>query len=83
MEVVCTSGRRTGVAADVPKVRIMREAIPDVPLALASGVTPENVDGFLPYVEAYLVATGIEERFGVLDPARTKALADKIHGFEA
>ena len=81
MDVVCTSGRGTGVASDVPKVKTMREAIPGVPLALASGVTPENVDGFLPYVEAYLVATGIEREFGVLDPARTKALADKIHGF--
>ena len=48
---------------------------------LASGVTPENVDGFLPYVEAFLVATGIERDFGVLDPVRTRDLAEKIHGF--
>lgn len=82
MEVVCSSGRGTGVAADVPKVRTLREAIPGVPMALASGITPENVDPFLPFVEAYLVATGIEKSFGVLDPARTKALADKIHGFK-
>jgi hypothetical protein len=81
MEVVCSSGRGTGVAADVPKVKILREAIPGVPMALASGITPENVDPFLPYVEAYLVATGIEQSFGVLDPERTKALADKIHGY--
>lgn len=82
MEVVCSSGRGTGVAADVPKVKTLREAIPGVPMALASGITPENVDPFLPYVEAYLVATGIESSFGVLDPKRTKALADKIHGFK-
>lgn len=81
MEVVCSSGRGTGIAADVPKVKALREAIPGVPMALASGVTPENVDPFLPYVEAYLVATGIEQEFGVLDPKRTKALADKIHGY--
>jgi hypothetical protein len=81
MEVVCTSGRGTGIAADVPKVKAMRETIPTVPMALASGISPENVDPFLPYVEAYLVATGIEKSFGVLDPARTKALADKIHGY--
>ena len=34
----------------------------------------------LPYVEAYLVATGIEEQFGVLDPVRTNDLAEQIHG---
>ena len=49
--------------------------------SLASGVTPDNVGDYLPYVDAYLVATGIEEEFGVLDPARTKALADKVHGW--
>ena len=81
MDVVCTSGRGTGVASEVPKVSIMREAIPGVPMALASGITPENVDAYLPYVEAYLVATGIEAEFGVLDPTRTKELADKIHGY--
>jgi hypothetical protein len=83
MEVVCTSGRGTGVAADPAKVKIMRKAIPGVPMALASGITPENVDSFLPYVEAYLVATGIEKSFGVLDPKRTKELADKIHAYTA
>ena len=81
VEVVCTSGRGTGVASEVSKVKIMRAAIPGVPMALASGVTPENVEAYLPYVEAYLVATGIEEHFGVLDPVRTKDLADKIHGY--
>lgn len=79
LDVVTTSGRGTGVAADPSKVKSMRESIPGVPLGLASGVTPENVAGFLPYVEAYLVASGIEERFGVLNSARTKALADAIH----
>jgi hypothetical protein len=44
-------------------------------------VTPENVYGLLPYVSAYLVATGIETGLysGVLIPSRTKILSDKIH----
>jgi uncharacterized protein len=79
VDVVTTSGRSTGLAADTEKVRILRKAIPDVPLGLASGITPENVDSYLPHVEAYLVATGIESSFGVLDPVRTRLLADRIH----
>lgn len=79
VDVVTTSGRGTGLAASPDKVKAMREAISGVSLGLASGVTPENVISFLPYVDAYLVASGIEERFGVLDPTRTKALADAIH----
>ncbi|MCA9715582.1 MAG: hypothetical protein H6713_28365 [Myxococcales bacterium] len=79
VDVVTTSGRATGVAARVDKVRALRETLGDHKLAVASGVSPDNVAGILPYVDAYLVATGIERTFGVLDPARTKALAEMIH----
>jgi len=76
MDVVCTSGPGTGKAADVAKVIAMREAIgPDGAIALASGVTAENVAAYLPYVDAFLVGTGIEARFGVLDRAK---LADLL-----
>ena len=82
VDVVTTSGRGTGIAADAERVRIMRAAIPDAAMGLASGVTPENVRNYLPYVDAYLVASGIEKSFGVLDPERTKALAENIHGLQ-
>lgn len=75
MDVVCTSGPGTGMAAPVNKVRILREALgPDVAVALASGVTSENVTGYLPWVDACIVGTGIEQRFGVLAPAKVNAL---------
>ncbi len=74
MDVVCTSGPGTGMAADVGKVKAMRSGLGDHALALASGVTPENVRDYLPYVDAYLVGTGIEARFGVLDPRKVEAL---------
>lgn len=83
VDVVTTSGRGTGVAAEVGKVQVLRQALSDHPMALASGVTPENVDAFLPFVDAYLVATGIEAAFSRLDPQRTHALAKKIHGWAA
>jgi hypothetical protein len=82
VDVVTTSGPGTGRAADPERVRIMREAIPGAAMGLASGVTPENASQFLPYVDAFLVASGIELSFGVLDPEKTKALAEVIHGFE-
>jgi len=82
MDVVTTSGPGTGMAAPVEKVRVMREALGKFPLAIASGITPDNVDGFLPYVDAYLVATGIEREFGWLDAKKTKALADRIRNYK-
>lgn len=64
----------TGQAADIDKVCAMREGLGDGALALASGVTPENVRAYLPYVDAFLVGTGIEASFGVIDETKLAAL---------
>ena len=50
------------LGADVEKVRTLRAGLGDHAMALASGVTPENVRIYLPYVQAFLVGTGIEQR---------------------
>jgi hypothetical protein len=74
MDVVTTSGAGTGVAAFVEKIRVMKEALGSFPLALASGVTPENVTEYLPYSDCYLVATGISKSFTELDPPKVRQL---------
>lgn len=79
VDVVTTSGEGTGEAASLDKVRAVRAGLDGHPLGLASGVTPENVGDYLPVVEAFLVATGIESAFGVLDPDKTRRLAERIH----
>jgi len=71
-DVLTTSGAGTGKQPSVKKIRKIREAIGVHPLAIASGVTPENVEGFLPYTNAFLVATGISKDFENLDEAKTK-----------
>jgi uncharacterized protein len=82
MDVVVTSGVATGEAADLDKVKSMREALPDHRLALASGVTPENVTSYLPYVDDFLVATGISRTFHTFDPSRVRLLANLIQNYE-
>lgn len=81
VDVVTTSGSTTGVPAQLAKVQILRTALPATALALASGITPENVDAYLPYTDAFLVASGIEREFGVLDAAKTIALGKKINDY--
>lgn len=83
VDVVTTSGPGTGKAADRSKIQAFRAALDDRPLAIASGITAENVLDYLDSstdVNAFLVATGIEKSFGVFDPHRVRMLADKIHG---
>ena len=84
MDVICTSGPGTGMAADTTKLPRMRAGLAalddDTALALASGVTVDNVGDYLEHAEAFLVGTGIEREFGVLDPDRVARLSRLISG---
>src|SRR3989338_8860847 len=90
VDTVTTSGDKTGSPPDVAKVQAMREAIrPHDSLALASGVSVENVALFKPYVDTFLVASSITERRAdrggqeYLVQERVTALAAAIHSCPA
>jgi len=81
MDVVCTSGPETGQAAENHRLKIMADALvrKDAPLAVASGVTPENVRGQMDAgAQAFLVSTGISLNFHEFDPARVEALVNEV-----
>jgi predicted TIM-barrel enzyme len=82
VDVITTSGSGTGSAAAVEKIAVMREAAPDTPIAIASGITPTNVKEYLPYANAFLVSTGIakEGDFFNIDPDKLKALVQAVRG---
>lgn len=75
MDVVTTSGIATGEEADDSKVEVFRNAVGDTPLALASGITPENA-GRYAQVDCFMVATGINPpgNFYDIDPERLARL---------
>lgn len=78
VDVVTTSGMGTGSAPDVEKIQLMKAAIKDHPLAIASGITPENVEMYLPYADCFLVATGVSDSDTMLDRARVNKLVRAI-----
>jgi hypothetical protein len=82
LNVVTTSGSGTGTPPTTDKISRIRYAIGDFPMAIASGITPENVKYFLPFVNAFLVATGISKNFENLDYLKTKQLCDTIHNWD-
>ena len=59
----------------------MKLALGDTPLAIASGITPENVEEYLPYADSLLVATGISNGFTELDPLRVRSLVERVRAF--
>lgn len=60
MDVITTSGVATGQEADLGKIETFRAAIGDRPMALASGISPENAKDYAD-VDCFMVATGINE----------------------
>ena len=75
MEVITTSGVATGQEADHGKIEAFRAAIGDRPMALASGISPENARDYGD-VDCFMVATGINEpgNFYDIDPGRLNQL---------
>ncbi len=85
MDVVCTSGVATGHAADAGKIQTFRAAIGDAPLALASGITPDNALTYAADVDCFMVATGINPPgdFYNIAPQRLEQLLTITRNFGA
>lgn len=61
MDVVTTSGDATGHPPTIEKISTMKSYIGDTSLAIASGVTSENINDYIPYVDYFLVASSITD----------------------
>lgn len=80
MDVITTSGVGTGYNPDVSKIKTMKEASPDSILAIASGMTPDNIKDYLPFADCFLVATGVSKDFHELDPNKLKTFVENVRG---
>lgn len=74
-----TSGAATGSPPDVEKIAQMSAATGGL-LAIASGITPENIALYWPYVSHVLVATGISLDEHHIDPAKLRLLIANAAG---
>jgi predicted TIM-barrel enzyme len=81
IDVVTTSGEGTGMAPSVAKIIAMKQAIGDQKLAVASGITIENIQNYDGAVDELLVSTSVETApySGVFDDAKLQALITKAH----
>lgn len=81
VDVVTTSGQGTGSAPSVEKIRAMKEAAGDQPLAVASGIDASNIDSFRGIVDKILVASSVETMpySGIFDPDKLSELINLAH----
>jgi hypothetical protein len=66
---VIVTGAATGAGADPDEVARVREALPDCPLLVGSGVSAASVAGFLPQADGFIVGSSLQDR----DPATGRA----------
>ncbi len=80
-DAVIISGPATGQAAELEQVRRARSAAGEAPVLVGSGVTPDNVAAFVPYVDGLIVGTALKED-GVtanpVDRSRVRALIQAL-----
>jgi uncharacterized protein len=75
------SGRATGVAAPIEDLKRVRSAVPDVPLLVGSGVTPETAAELLSVADALIVGTALKRDGDVtapVDPDRVRRLVAAV-----
>ena len=82
VDVVTTSGPGTGQAAEEAKITHMSNALGSVPLAIASGITLDNIGTYLSSASCFLVATGISLSFSELDKDLVAPLVRAVHAYE-
>ena len=73
-----TSGTATGSAPTPQKIKAMSEAIGGGALAIASGVSAQNIQSFGRFASDVLVASSINDDRGRIDAERLKALMQSI-----
>ncbi len=82
VDVITTSGPGTAQAAEVDKIERMHNALGEWPLAIASGITIDNIESYLDKATCFLVASGINKTWADLDETLVKQLVEKIRNYE-
>jgi hypothetical protein len=84
-----TTGLGTGIPADISSIQRLYKMIDGrKKMAIASGITIENVSSYLPYIEYFFVGTGVEKKsnhnthVGFLDAHSIKQLSSIIHHYK-
>jgi hypothetical protein len=75
------TGRATGEATPVEDVKRVRSVVPDLPILVGSGVTPESAPELLSLADALIVGTSLKRDGDVnapVDPARVRRLVDAV-----
>ena len=78
MSVVTTSGVSTGNKPSVEKIITMKRVLGSSDLAIASGISIDNINDYKAFATYFIVSSSIEKEFGVLDQEKLNELAKEV-----
>lgn len=78
-DVACTSGVGTGKAADVEKIKKIREYLGSHPMAIASGVSAQNISNYIGIADYLLVASSITTKGEMIVKDKLVELKSKLN----
>ncbi|MFH1463708.1 MAG: BtpA/SgcQ family protein, partial [Pseudomonadota bacterium] len=82
-DALIVTGPGTGFAADPGRLEAVRAAVPEAPLWLGSGLTPENAGRYAPLCDAAIAGTWLHEGADLtapLDVERVRRLVGAFGG---
>ncbi len=78
-DVATTSGVGTGKAADITKIKTIREYLGKHPMAIASGVSIDNIESYKDVVDYLLVASSITSSSEMIIKDKLIELKEKLY----
>ena len=77
-DALILTGHSTGAATDTEGLESLRRSLPDTPLIVGSGVTPESVARYTPWSNGLIVGTVLKEDGNVRRPVCPKRVAAMV-----
>ncbi len=80
-DAIVVSGAGTGKATDPGKARLVKEAAPETPVFIGSGITPQTIGKFRDYADGFIVGTALKKTGVATNPVelrRVKAMMQAV-----
>lgn len=80
-DAIVVTGRKTGGNTNPEDIKRVKNALPEIPLVVGSGVSEENIEDYFSYVDAIIVATSLNRDGKVEaepDPSRVASFMSKV-----
>ena len=82
-DALIVTGAATGAAADLHELRTIRQAVPDVPVFVGSGIRADNVEDYAKSADGFIVGTALKPGGDVEAPVEVDLVKELVRRLPA